>query len=295
MPSNYISCLEVDKNNIKWLGTLDKGLAGFDGKNWKTYSKNNSPLIYDFITSLAVDKYNTLWIGTSGGLMSFNGSTWINYSGNLPSTYVTSLAFDASGNMWIGTQNGLVKYDGSTWSILNTGNSGIAANFVTSLAVDPANKIWIGSNSYGISMYDGVNWKIYNMSNMGLAVKVGNSIQKVAADKEGNIWAAHIQNTITGDVGGLTMFNGTTWSVVSISGLPTETTQSIYVDENNYKWIGTKGGMAKFKYPSDITLFTTINSKLPASQVQGVLIDMIGDLWVGTFGGGAGKLKKGGF
>ncbi len=295
IPSNYISCLAVDKKNVKWFGTLDKGFAGFDGKNWRTFSKNNSPLIYDFINCIVVDNSNILWIGTSGGLMSFDGTTWMNYTNHLPSTFVTSLIIDNTGVMWIGTQNGLVKYNGSAWTTITTDNSGIAANFVTSLAVDPTNRIWIGSNANGISMFDGKNWKVYNMSNMALGAKVGNSIQDVAVDKDGIVWVAHIQNTITGDLGGLTMFNGTAWSIVTINGLPTETTQSINVDGDNYKWIGTKGGMAKFKYPSNITLFNTVNSKIPASQVQAAAVDAVGDLWIGTFGGGAAKLKKGNF
>ncbi len=296
MPTNYLSSVVVDHNNVKWFGTLDKGIAGFNGRNWQLYSTKNSPLVYDFINCLMVDKDNVLWIGSSGGLLTLNGSIWTDYSSRLPSKFVTAIIADKNNVVWIGTQNGLVKYDGSTWKTFTTDNSGITANFVTSLAVDNnSNKLWIGSNAYGISMFDGSNWKVYNMANMQLGVKVGNSIQDIAVDKDGFVYAAHIQNTITGDTGGLTMFDGTAWSVIAISGIPTDFTESIYVDQNNYKWIGTKGGLARYKFPNDVSLFTTINSKLPASQVEATVIDAAGDLWVGTFGGGAAKLKKGNF
>ncbi|MEW5842440.1 MAG: two-component regulator propeller domain-containing protein [Bacteroidota bacterium] len=293
--SNFVSSIVVDNNNVKWVGTLDKGLCRFDGKNWKIFTKTNSPLIYDFINCLAVDRNNNLWIGTPGGLMVYNGATWIDYSSNLPSNYVSSVAFDNLGNTWVGTQEGLVKFNGSSWQTFRTTNSGLGGNFILSIAVDAQNRLWIGTNAFGISVYDGNNWQVWNMSNMKLTMNVGNGVNNIAVDNSGTVWAAHISNPTIGDVGGTTKFDGQKWSIVQLSGIPSNLVERIWVDQNNYKWIGSKGGLGKFLQPGSIVTFTTTNSKLPASQVKDVVIDANGDLWVGTFGGGLAKLKKGNF
>ncbi len=296
MLSNYISKIIVDKNNIKWIGTLDQGLARFDGKNWKMYKKSNSPLIYDFITCLALDQNNNLWIGTSGGIMMFNGFSWINYTANLPTnTYVKSIAIDKMNNVWIGTMDGLVFYDGVTWKTFTTLNSGLAGNFVTCISIDNQNRVWLGTNSFGISMYDGNNWKLYNMSNMSLPINVGNIIQDIAVDNDGTIWAAHLSDSNRGFAGGITKYDGKNWSVVQLTGIATNLPEMIWVDKNNNKWIGTKNGLGEFLQPGNIVTFTTVNSQIPASQIESAAIDLNGDLYIGTFGGGAAKLKKGNF
>lgn len=293
--SNYISAVVVDKNNIKWVGTLDKGLCRYNGKKWQIFNHTNSPLIYDFINCLGVDRNNNLWIGTPGGLMVYNGVTWIDYSSNLPSNYVSAVAFDNFGNIWIGTQEGLVKFNGSSWQTFRTTNSGIAGNFILSLSVDAQNKIWIGTNAFGISVYDGNSWQVWNMSNMKLTLNVGNAINSIAIDNSGIVWAAHVSNPTISEAGGTTKFDGQKWSIVQLSGIPSNLVEKIWVDQNNYKWVGSKGGFGKFLQPGDIVTFTTVNSKLPANQVKDVTIDANGDLWLGTFGGGLAKLKKGNF
>ena len=91
------------------------------------------------------------------------------------------------------------------------------------------------------------------------------------------------------------MFDGTKWNLITLNGIPTTLVEKIWVDQNNYKWICSKGGLGKFMQVGDLTTFTTTNSKLPANQVKDVVIDSNGDLWIGTFGGGLAKLKKGNF
>jgi hypothetical protein len=295
IPSNYISQVLVDKKNTKWIGTLDKGLASFDGKDWKVFNKSNSSLVNDFIGCMLLDNSDRLWIGTPGGLVSFDGSVWTNYTSYLPHMYVSALAKDKSGNIWIGTQGGLVKFNGSSWKTYQTSNSAIAANFVTALACDDLNRMWIGTNAYGINVFDGTEWKLYNMKNMQTVTNVGNCIGDIAIDKNGIVWVAHIKNEKTGDLGGVSYFNGSTWSVLTMSGMPTDATESIYVDSNNYKWIGTKSGLAKYESAANIKYYTTTNSKLPASQIEAVVIDENGDLYVGSWGGGLGKAKKGNY
>lgn len=72
--SETITSICVDGSNKKWLGTLNSGvyLLSADGSSViKNYTRRNSPLFTDNITSLAVDNTTgEVWIGTTGGILS---------------------------------------------------------------------------------------------------------------------------------------------------------------------------------------------------------------------------------
>lgn len=293
--SNLLADIVVDSNNIKWIGTRDKGLCKFDGKNWSYFNNENSPLLNNNINDLAIDRFNRLWIATATGLQVYNGINWIDYTSYLPDNYVTSIAFDKNGNTWIGTQNGLVKYNGSNWVIYNTKN-GVPGNFITAIAIDEDNKIWIGTSTNGIGIFNGISWTHYNMNNMGLPINVGNIIKEIKCDRRGNVYVAHAPSKNNGYTGGFTKFNGSFWEVLTLNVISSHLIETIYVDKNDMIWVGTKDGLTKFyDNPGNAIFYNTYNSQIPGKEVSGIVIDKNDDLWVTTFGGGLGKLKKGNF
>jgi len=291
--SNLLANIVVDQSNVIWIGTRDKGLCRFDGKNWNTFNKANSQLLNDNINYLAVDKNNKLWVATNAGLQTYDGKIWVNYTNYLPGSYVSSVAFDNSNNVWIATENGLVKYDGVNWEIYNTKNSKIPGNFVTTVTVDIHNRIWIGTNTFGIGVFDGQNWKVYNMSNMNLSKNVGDIIKEIKCDKRGNIYVAHSQSLMDNATGGITRFNGDQWEVLTLNGVPSDLILTIYVDNDDMIWVGTKNGLTRFyDRPEGALFYNTINSKIPGREVVGIAVDKNRNLWVATFSGGLGKLKR---
>ena len=107
---NFVISTAVDNNNNKWFGTWGAGLSRFDGKTWKTYTKQDG-LGGNFIHALAVEPDGTLWAGTDGGASWFTGQEWRTYTkkDGLLDDNVFSIAFDASGSKWFGTWTGLSK------------------------------------------------------------------------------------------------------------------------------------------------------------------------------------------
>jgi len=69
------------------------------------------------------------------------------------------------------------------------------------------------------------------------------------------------------------------------SGLPHNRINSITIDANGTKWIGTKGGLVKFD-GTNWTTYTTQNSGLRSNNVQNVAIGSTGQIWIATIGGG---------
>ena len=107
---NFVISIAVDNNNNKWFGTWGAGISRFDGRAWKTYTKDDG-LGGNFIHAIAVESDGTLWAGTEGGVSWFNGKIWKTYSkrDGLLDDNVFSVAFDPQGNKWFGTWTGLSR------------------------------------------------------------------------------------------------------------------------------------------------------------------------------------------
>ncbi|OGU65939.1 MAG: hypothetical protein A2X62_02590 [Stygiobacter sp. GWC2_38_9] len=246
-----------------------------------------------------MDKTNRLWIGLENGLFLYNGTTFINYSSQVNSKYITSITSDNNGTIWIGAFGGLFKYDGKTWQTYTKANSGLHDDLIYSLAVDKQNNIWVGTNGSGISVFDGVLWRKWDMTNMGIGNKIGDIIHSIVCDQDGMIWAAHMREELQmGAIkseGGLSRFNGTKWSIVSVPQISTQYIQSLHVDRNNSKWIATKYGLGRFDKTNAASIFTKVNAKLQSSFTTASALDKTGDLYITTLGGGLSKFRKGSF
>lgn len=119
LPSDYIGYVAVDNDNVAWLNCRDPqypdvydweygfGLTSFDGTNWKTYSRTNSPILSNCLYDIKIDADNNKWLATAGDV-------------------------------------GLVCFDGTDWDIYNVDNSGIAINEVTQITIDAKRDlIWL--------------------------------------------------------------------------------------------------------------------------------------------------------
>jgi ligand-binding sensor domain-containing protein len=113
----------VDAQGRLWFGSRSGGLRVFDGEDWTTYDRDNSPLrdnwvreilvrgdewqafssedglIDDNILSLAIDQQGRVLVGTVGGISVFDGVEWQSY----PVMDVGDIVVDEGGNIWAGT------------------------------------------------------------------------------------------------------------------------------------------------------------------------------------------------
>jgi ligand-binding sensor domain-containing protein len=156
-------------------------------------------------------------------------------------------------------------------------------------------------------------WTNYKTSD-GL---VDDYVYAIAFDSHGNEWV--------GTNGGVSKYDGTTWTnyTISNSGLATDRVNVIAIDEDDNKWIGTwGGGVSKFDginwttflnyaIVTDINIdaqkniwFSTNSGAIkydgtnwstyyPAYLVadfpKSILVDKTGNVWVGTMNGGLSK------
>ncbi len=114
MVGNTIWALACDHEGRIWAGLQSKGVAVFNGKEWRNYDALSGPL-GERVHSIATAPDGTVWMATSLGLSRYSEPTrqW-NYftrSNGLPSDQILSLAFNARGALFAAT-----ACDGITFS-----------------------------------------------------------------------------------------------------------------------------------------------------------------------------------
>ena len=135
LPTNSITKILIDKNNIKWIALWDlKGIIRIDNNNWTNYNSNNSNITSQNIWDLSKDSHGNLWIGTG----------------------------------WIDSTITLMKFDGIKFSIENPKdkNGNTILGTVRNIATDNTGLVYViseetkqlSSYSSTLSVYDGSAW-----------------------------------------------------------------------------------------------------------------------------------------
>jgi ligand-binding sensor domain-containing protein len=78
-PVHDVTSWIATSGNLLWQGTYF-GMARYDGKSWKTYHKEKTPLPSDFINFIAA-RGAAAWVCTDQGLTATDGETWATYRG----------------------------------------------------------------------------------------------------------------------------------------------------------------------------------------------------------------------
>ncbi|MCX6151813.1 MAG: PEGA domain-containing protein [Ignavibacteriales bacterium] len=292
LPSNTITSISVDKNNVKWIATDGAGIATFDDKNWTIYNTSNSPLPENRISVIYIDPQDNKWFGTSNfGLVKFDGSNWTTYdtyNSGLPSNMIITLATDLNGNLCIGTYDkGIVVFDGVNWKVYNTSNSGIPSNIITAFTVDQKGNYWVGTAMSGVAKYDGKEWQKFNDVNANIPIIV----TALATDGLGNVWGGFTSFGLYS--GGIFKYDEVKgWSLYS--GSFSDRLSCIVPDSHNYLWIGSyNNGMGliegRFIYRD---IFNGSNSPIHNNIVNSIAVDNGGYKWIGTSADGLLKFKN---
>ena len=276
LPSNHISDIVIDSNNVKWIGT-DNGLVRFYNQQWTVYNTSNSGITYNKIYRLAVDKQNNIWIGTIGhGLIKFDGINWTKYDtinslGIILST-VLGIQVDNINNLWI-SGYGLLKFSNNNWTLYNTTNSGLPDNMTTDVKIENNIK-WIGTVWQGLVEYNDTNWVVYNTTNSGLPM---NFVQSIFIDNLKNIWVGTY-------MGGAAKFNSqnNNWTLYNTvwPGFPGNDIRTIFIQSNEVKWFGIAGaGVVKYN-DTNVVLY---GYPLTYVDLVGKIIsDKYNNIWMAT-------------
>lgn len=149
LPDNIINSLAVDREDNLWIAT-PRGIARFNGRNFKIFNEENDGLVNNYVNSIYVDKDNIVWCGTKKGISIFDGIGFKNTKeGYLPNNEVQTIIQDKNSNVWGGTLGGLAKFTGNELTTYDE-KEGLTQKKIHCLAEDREGNLWIGTFGGGI-------------------------------------------------------------------------------------------------------------------------------------------------
>ncbi|HOI30926.1 MAG TPA: two-component regulator propeller domain-containing protein [Melioribacteraceae bacterium] len=282
LPSNTIRCVTQDPAGNYWIGTWDKGLVKYDGKNWSVFNKENSPLPHNCVYSIAFNNGH-IYIGTmGGGLAVFDGnSEWKVFNeknSGIPQDWIYSVAFDKQSNIWVGTfSNGLGVFENGNWTIYDKTNSILIDNKVTYIYIDDNNNKYLATQGELAFIIDGV-WKSESDLNVDSLSYVAYWISETS-DKN---------KLISYKYGDLVLFDGLTFKSLNKGNppIPIQGFYSAVEDKNKKIWAGSFGeGIIIYDFNKCIH-WNKSNSPLKDNFVFNVFVDSYNNKWISTYFGG---------
>ncbi len=306
LSQNVIRTLYLDNDENLWVGTenelnlLQKNASTFlhfDLKgNYKPEIRNNL-----ILTIQAVNKNSdTLFVGTETGLCLFNKKTFNHFNINqknseLTNEVIKTLHLVNDSIVFLGTDRGLFRLNLLNKKIItyyhNPFNKySIINNEIWRIFTDTDGSLWLATSN-GLSK---INFLKNPISYTAVVSEINNQIvgtrvADITIDTTGNLWVGsgigllYCQHTNSDN------FQKTEWS----SLLNIENINSIYIDQNNRKWIGSVAGLNIWD-PKSKSMYTPVTMGGPAERVSANYISNIvkgpdNAVWIGTWGGGLYK------
>jgi len=239
LPSNDTGPI-VESGGAIWVGTLDAGLARYDGHRFTVVTARNG-LPSNTVRALARDAQGAVWVGTDAGLARVRGGllehTYTTRQG-LPANAIRSLFFDRAGTLWIGTSNGTATLAGG--AIVRPRATGPPAREpVAAFAEDRAGRIIAAVQ----------NGDVYTL--------------EAVARGEGRVASAERDH----------------WNELEASGAPIRDVDALYEDPAGLLWMGTVGNGLWLVDRDRITSYS-MRDGLFDDEIYGIAADSADRLWM---------------
>lgn len=250
-----------------WAGTKNGVTVagiGVDALTFATpYRTDNTDLVNNRVRTITIDSNHVRWFGTEGGVSSFDGDTWAQYTLENWWIYHNMTMSSATGpddmNYFGSEGAGVARLrmdpvDGITAaSAIDWSWSEIPSDSVYSIYIEEDGDQWFGTDkgvAYHYSYNTREDWIVYNTGS-GLA---GDTIFAICEDLAKNIWV--------GSTTGLSMFDGNSWtSWTAADGLASDHINDIVPAPDGSLWIATDAGISQYVDPAGVTRST--NTQLP--------------------------------
>lgn len=292
-----VTVIKIDRLKNIWFGTLGYdneygkvgGLARFDGKVWKQYTKSNSLLPDGYITAIDFDLFNNAWIGMKDSGLAVIKNDTIKLIREplqfIERGEVKNILVDKNGNIWVlyvyvrypgrvYKPSALMKYDGKKWVNFNLDSLQIPEGSIHNIALDNHDNLFCGSQDKLIK-FDGENW--VNIDVPGTDRRL--SVSYLAFDSRGILW---VGTNGFGSVPTLLLYDNGTWkntAEIYKGGEPS----GIVFDNFGNTWISSMGSSGLAKYNGEKWVyFRRDNSAILWDQANAVAVDSAGLIWYGT-------------
>jgi ligand-binding sensor domain-containing protein len=321
--ANQFPQISVDSNGNLWSASgkdnTGVGFYRYDGKNWTTYNKGNTPQIinndYYFVnTGPHGEVYAGNW-GRGFTLVKNNASEFQTFTAsnsplvgipiNTNFLVISGFANDSQGNLWIlnywaGDVRTLsILTPDSTWYLFkNPAELNQSLEFHYNLTIDQYDTKWYSVNNpnqmglfyfnenhtYGDNNTSDDKYDFITTAD-GLN---SNTINSVVTDKRGDIWiGTNLGVNIITNTGSV-ITSQPDLIISSVFTLRQQTVNVIAVDPLNNKWIGTNEGLLYVNSDGSslLSIYNSQNSPLLSDEIKSLAVDEnTGRVYVGTDAG----------
>lgn len=178
--TNSMNQIVIDKNNTKWIATINDGVIAFNEKTgiFKKISvgPDSGNLPDSDVRTIAVDNHNQLWIGTSRGLRvlpnvgNYNNSNPLNTNSIvileegvpqelLYEQFITDIVVNGSNEKWIGTaDSGVFLFSSNGQETIyhfTKDNSPLPSNTITDIDINPLTGEVLFATNKGMVSFQG--------------------------------------------------------------------------------------------------------------------------------------------
>lgn len=269
--SNQFTNVAVDPDGVVWAAAGPVSTAGFyryDGKTWKSFTTDNSPLLSNSFHRVSIDCSGSAWMSSFGrGLVEIPfrsdrvDSAHIYYKNvgmaglpNDPNYVVPSnVVCDSRGNRWASIINPVdgrtlvVRTASGNWRTLPTIISGSRINLLVDTQVD---------KTLAVDAFDNL-WAVVRQAEYRGVISYGNR----------------------GAIDSTSAFR-----ITSDDGLPSDDIRTIVVDRDNDIWVGTDKGIGIILDTENPKQQGGIAAYKPLSGlvINTIAVDALNQKWVGT-------------
>ncbi len=244
-----------------------RGLMEYDKTGFNQYLAEDTPINELRAISVCTDRGNNIWFSLNdvkkGGVVKTDLKTWQYFTPEntpMPNRLIRNIEVDAINRVWMTNNDyvgdgAIVQYSQGTWKVYP-----LALYYIINLTINTRNHVFafidyglssINSHPEGpfVMEYDDSAWKnILTCDSLVAKDCINISFAGITSDRNGNIWIVLIGHE-TSDTYTLYRYDGVRW--LKIKNLNcTVFCMEEYPDGSI--WLGTSGGIIKFKPASTI-------------------------------------------
>ena len=282
-----LTCLTIDINDNIWIGSRF-GVIKFDRLNWERFLPGYNKMPHQVVNSISSDDYGTTWIGTNSGIGIADFTTVYDRIVLASDVPHYAVYYDPTQKVVYWLLGALVfKHPIPQSNVKKDVYTGITTNGGLTSIWAKDKFAYVGSATDGLFVWDGnyidsvVNYRAVN-SNLP-----GNNISALYGNDEGVYIGI---STSAGRSSALAKFDGTDFTKFTFLN-PDILINTIYIDSNNFKWLGMDIGIYAFDEFENKKLLDEETTGLPLSDVVGIDEDSHGNIWIATRLNGIYEIK----